>query len=71
MKKTYISPGYLELVTMIRCAGTEIPLHFKGGIMGSNGLVPGRFETANEAIQAIIEKSDHFKEGRIRLLMAK
>lgn len=36
--------------------------------MGTNGVLPAKYVTENEAIQKIIEDTPHFTSGRIFLL---
>lgn len=68
MTKTYIAKGLLEFQMTIPVGGAYIRICFSGGSMGSNGVLPARYSTDNEAIQKIIENSDHFFEGKIALL---
>lgn len=65
MKTTYISKGLLELHITLNAGGAEIPIHFTGGTIGSNGVISARFTTDNPAIQKLIEKSEYFRKRRI------
>ncbi|MCH5232004.1 MAG: hypothetical protein J1E78_00090 [Muribaculaceae bacterium] len=65
MKKTYYAKGLLEWQVALKHNGIVLRLCFSGGSMGSNGVIPARYETDNPVIQRIIEGSDYFKEKRI------
>ncbi|MCH5228545.1 MAG: hypothetical protein J1F12_00940 [Muribaculaceae bacterium] len=68
MKKTYAVRGLLEWQVALEVTGAILRICFSGGSMGSNGVIPAKYITDNEAIQHIIEQSAHFKSGRIILL---
>lgn len=64
-KKTYAARGLLDWQLALNVAGAIIRICFSGGSMGSNGVVPAKYTTDNEAIQRLIENTDHFRKGRI------
>lgn len=66
--KTYAARGLLDWQMALNVGGAILRICFSGGTMGSNGVVPARYTTENEAIQRIIETTDYFKKGRIILL---
>ena len=68
IKKTYIAKGLLESQMTINVDGAFLRISFSGGSMGSNGVQSARFTTGNPAIQRIIESSQQFLTGRIKLL---
>lgn len=63
--KTYGIRGLLECHLSIPSGGAEIKIHFSGGSMGSNGILPARYTTRNPAIQYLIENSGEYKSGVI------
>ena len=68
MKKIYGARGMLDWQLALNVKGAIVRICFSGGSMGSNGVIPARYVTENEAIQKIIEKSLPYKDGRIILL---
>lgn len=65
---TFIAPGLLEFKMTLNVGGALLPICFSGGSMGSNGVLPARYTTDNQAIQKIIMESPQFKSKRIRRL---
>ena len=68
MKKIYGARGMLDWQLALDVKGAIVRICFSGGSMGSNGVIPARYVTENEAIQKIIEESLPYKDGRIILL---
>lgn len=68
MRKTYAARGLLDWQIALNAGGAIIRICFTGGSMGTNGVLPAKYVTDNPAVQHLIEKSDHFKRGRIILL---
>ena len=64
-RKTYAARGLLEWQMVLNTGGAFIRISFTGGTMGSNGVLPAKYTTDNEALQFLIENSPHFKAGRI------
>lgn len=64
-KKTYGVRGLLECHLSIPSGGAAVKIHFSGGSMGSNGILPARYTTANPAVQYLIENSGEYKSGMI------
>ena len=71
MKITYFAKGLLEFRMNINLNGAILKINFTGGTMGSNGVIPARYETDNPAIQKIIRESPQFKSGKILALPSK
>lgn len=67
-KKTYGSPNLMEWQCNIKCGGATIGIHFAGGNQTAYGVNPAKYTTEDPALQAIIENSGYFREGRILLL---
>jgi len=44
---------------------------FTGGTQTEYGVTPAKYSTANAVVQAIIERSEYFRKGRIVLLSTK
>ena len=63
--KTYAARGMLDWKMAINVDGAILRIFFSGGYMGSNGVMAAKYTTDNPAIQNIIEKTEHFKTGRI------
>ncbi len=66
-KKCYEMAGYIEYIAQINTSFGSVLAHFKGGSMTGYGSSPARLITANPVVQKIIENSDLFKAGRIRV----
>ena len=69
-RKTYAARGMIDWQMAINVNGAIIKIYFTGGYMGSNGLMPAKYTTDNEAIQKIIEATPQFESGRIFLMPA-
>lgn len=67
MKKTYAARGLLDFHMALDVHGAIIRLYFSGGSMGTNGVVPAKYTTDNEALQKLIEHSPQFESNRIYL----
>ncbi len=67
-KKTYGVPGLMEWQANIKCGGATLGIHFSGGNQTAYGVNPAKYTTEDPAIQAIIENSGYYREGRIVLL---
>lgn len=65
--KTYAARGLLEWQTLIPTGGAVLRLHFKGGTMGTNGILPAKFTTGDPVVQRLIESSRQFQTGKIFL----
>ena len=71
MIKTYVARGLLEYRMTLRTGGAAIRICFSGGSMGSNGVISAQYVTDNPAIQAMLENSEQFRNGRIMLLSSR
>lgn len=67
-RKTYAARGLLDWQMALNVGGAIIRICFSGGSMGSNGVIPAKYVTENEAIQKIIESTPFFTTGKIILL---
>ena len=67
MTKSYAARGLIEWQMALNVCGAILRFKFTGGSMGSNGVIPAKYTTDNEAIQKLIENSDYFKSGRVYL----
>lgn len=68
MKKTYGAKGLMEWQCDIKSGKAMLHVPFTGGTQTEYGVTPAKYTTENPVIQAMIERSDHFKRGRIVLL---
>lgn len=66
--KTYGIHGLLEWHGTIHSNGMTMQLDFTNGSTTAYGIAPASYSTKNELTQHIIENSDEFKSGRIRLI---
>ena len=66
--KTYGVRGLLEWQLSLPAGNATLLLHFTGGIMGTNGVLPAKYTTGNKVLQRLIEESKYFKSGRIVIL---
>lgn len=67
-KKTYGAPNYMDWVAQIKAGSATVRVHFTGGALSVYGVTPAEYTTSNTFIQTVIEQSQYFKEGRIKLL---
>lgn len=65
MRKTYIAPGMLDWQMCVLVGEARVRIHFSGGFISPNGLVPAKFSTDQAALQKIIEGSTQYRRGRV------
>lgn len=66
--KVYGVNGLMEWHCQISTGGATFHFEFVDGIMTAHGSTPAKFKTDNILFQSIIENSNYFKNGRIKLL---
>lgn len=66
-KKKYEVPGMMEWHPVFRVGRTRMQVSFTGGHMCGGGSTPASYHTSDPVVQAVIEKSEAFRSGRIRL----
>ena len=66
--KTYGINGLLEWHGTIHSNGVNMKVDFTNGSTTAYGVAPATFMTKDELTQNIIEHSDEFKSGRIKLI---
>lgn len=69
-KKRYEVRGMMEWHPVFVAGKARVQVSFTGGYLGDGCSTPARFETADEVVQRVIENSDAFRKGRIRLAAA-
>lgn len=62
----YAVDGLTEWVALINVGKAKVRIPFTGGSMSAYGCVPARFGTYSQALAMLIEKSDHFINGKIK-----
>lgn len=67
-KKTYGVYGMVEYSMVIGSSGSNIRVDFKHGSMTVRGIEPCTFTTDNEAVQKLIENTEKFKKGHIKIV---
>lgn len=60
-------PGVVEYMMRIRGKDGVISCHFKGGALNGHAFLPASFSTSEKGIQEVLENSEKFKSGRIKL----
>ena len=65
--KTYTVSGLMDWEAEIRAGKGRVKIHFTGGAMTAYGVTPAEYSTRDPFVQTVIERSEYFKEGRIRL----
>ena len=65
--KTYGINGLLEWHGIVSGKGIKMKVDFTNGSVTAYGVAPATFTTKDELTQHIIESSDQFKSGRIRI----
>lgn len=58
----------MDWTTQIKCGKAAISVHFVGGALTAYGVTPAKYTTNNPFFQNIIEHSEQFKSGKIRLI---
>lgn len=67
-KKTYGVRGLMEWQALIKCGKATVCVPFTGGTLTGYGVTPAEYTTENPVMQAIIEGSNYYKNGRIILM---
>jgi hypothetical protein len=68
IRKTYGVSGLMDWTTQIKVGKAAISFHFTGGALTAYGVTPAQYSTANPIYQNVIEGSEYYKNGRIKLL---
>lgn len=58
----------MDWTAIIKAGKASVRVTFSGGAMTRHGVIPAEFATSNRFMQTVIENSDYYKTGRIRLL---
>lgn len=58
----------MDWTTQLKVGKGCVTVHFTGGALTAYGVTPAKYQTSNEFFQRVIECSDDFKNGRIKLL---
>ena len=67
-KKKYGVFGLLEYHAVLPLGGGSVRIDFRHGSITTRGIEPATFTTDNQIVQQLIEESDKFKSGRIKLV---
>ena len=67
-KKTYGVKGMIEWHALIPFGKSTMSVKFTGGTITGYGISPAKFITSDPIAQNVIERSDLFKNGKIKLL---
>ena len=68
IRKTYGVSGLMDWTTQIKAGKAAVSVHFSGGALTAYGVTPAKYSTTNPIFQSVIEKSEYFQNGRIKLL---
>lgn len=68
IRKTYGVSGLMDWTTQIKAGKAAVNVRFSGGALTAYGVTPAKYSTSNPIFQSVIENSDYFKSGRIKLL---
>lgn len=66
--KVYGMNGLLEWHGIVTANGVKMKVDFTNGSVTAFGVAPATFATRNELTQFILENSDMYKSGRIRIV---
>lgn len=66
--KTYGVNGLMEWEALIPSGKITLAVQFTGGTLTGYGVTPALFSTDNPIFQQIIERSNYFKSGRIKII---
>lgn len=67
VKKYIITNGLMEWNALIHSGGTVLHVPFSGGSATEVGIKPASYTTNNKVYQQIIERSDYFTKGCIKI----
>lgn len=67
MRKKYEVKGMMEWHPVFKVGRSRMQVSFTGGHLCGGGVTPASFETADAVVQSVIERSEAFRSGRIRL----
>lgn len=68
IRKIYGIVGLMDYTTQIKAGKATVSVHFCGGALTAYGVTPAKFSTSNKFLQHVIEGSEQFQSGRIKLL---
>lgn len=68
IRKVYGVSGLMDWTTNINVGKAAVSVHFTGGALTAYGVTPAKYVTSSPFFQHVIENSDPFKNGRIKLL---
>ena len=68
IQKIYGVNNLIDWTVSIKAGKASMRVHFTGGATTARGIVPATYSTADPVKQAIIEKSEYFKAGHIRVV---
>lgn len=68
IRKTYGIVGLMDYTTQIKAGKATVSVHFSGGALTAYGVTPAKFSTSNKFLQHVIEGSEQYQNGRIKLL---
>lgn len=66
--KTYGVINLMEWVAVIRVGKAKFTFPFSGGTLTGYGVTPALYTTDNPVFQKVIEGSNYFKDGKIKLI---
>lgn len=67
MKKTYVIRGAVEYTIQATGKNGKMNIRFENGSVSGLGTVPARCTTANEEEQRVIENTEEYKKGKIKI----
>jgi hypothetical protein len=67
-RKTYGVDGLIDWHVELKAGKARMVVDFSGGGLTSFGATPAQFTTENILYQHIIENSEYYKRGKIRLM---
>ena len=67
MKKRYEVRGMMEWHPVLRAGRGRVKVSFTGGHLAEGCVTPASFTTSDAVVQRVIENSQYFRTGRIRL----
>lgn len=68
VRKTYGINGLLEWHGLVECHGVKMKVDFTNGSVSAYGVAPATFTTEDALTQHIIESSEQYTNGRIKLV---
>ncbi len=66
-RKKYVVAGMMEWHPIFKTGRTRLQVSFTGGHLCGGACTPASYETSDPVVQAVIEHSEAFRNGKIKI----